>query len=548
MPNIREFTAPRDIGLSPSDRAAESTASAGRRIASLYDASASAITDTGRRIAGVVEDVGNVAVKYMDHREISAGAPAMATALSGLDKVWNETAKNADPNDPSVAAKFREEKLEPVLDKLRGGFNTERSQAWAESQIDSLRNHFITKTSADMASLASVAAKTNIETLTNQLSNAAISDPTSLKTSLDMVDHSIGAMIDSSPNLKGADGAKLRMELTQSSQAAIVKAAALGAIGANPEAGLAKFSSPEYSKFISGVELRQLEQQAKSVQRAERADQGYQRRLQEQAKEDASDRREGEYLSKLHSDDPQASGQVSARAIANDMTLTRPARERMIGIVERETKPETAAKVSNGTATDLISRIRAPEGDPNRISDLAPIYDAYEKGKLSKSDLKFVREEFANIRTPEGEALSRRQAEFIAAVKPMIDKSNPLMGKIDQSGAQQIYAFTLDLQKKVAEYRRAGKDPRDLMDPSKPDYMGGPAAIAPYMKPLQQSLKDAAASLRQPSGNLTAPGTEITGIQTTNLPPAPPPQRTPGNTYDTPRGPMKWTGTGWVKP
>lgn len=546
MPNIREFSAPRDIGLQPSDRATESVAGAGRRIAGLYGQAAEATASIGRSAQSAIQDVGEVAVKYMDHREISAGAPAMATALSDLDKKWNETAKNADPNNPSIAAKFREETLEPQLQKLKESFTTERSQAWADSQVDSMRNHFISKTSADMATLAGVAAKQNITTLTNQLSNAAISDPTSLKTSLDMVEHSIGAMVDSSPNLRGVDGARLKSELLQSSQAEIVKAAAIGAIGVNPEAGLKQFSSPEYSKYISGAELKQLEQQAKTVQRAERVDQTYQQKLRETAKEEASDRREGEYLSKLHSGDTQEASTVNAKAIANDMTLSRQARERMIGIVDRETKPEAAAKVSNGTATDLIFRIRAPEGDPSRITDLNPIYEAYEKGQLSKSDLKFVREEFANIRTPDGEAMGRRQSEFIESVKPLIDKSNPLMGKIDQSGKQQIYSFTLDLQKKVAEYRKAGKDPRDLMDPSKPDYMGGPAALAPYQKPLQQSLKDAAASLKSGSGFPAA--STITGVTVENLPPAPPPQRTAGNTYETPKGLMKWTGTGWVKP
>ena len=510
MANIREFNAPKDIGLQPSDRAAESTASSGRAIAGLYSQAAEATASVGRSVKSAIQDVGDVAVKFMDHREISAGAPAMATALSDLDKKWNGIAKTADPNDPATAAKFREEVLEPQLEKLKGSFNTERSQAWADAQVDSMRNHFIQKTSSDMATLAGVAAKQNVATLTNQLSNAAITDPTSLTVSLNMVEHSIGAMVDSSPNLKGVDGARLKLELVQSAQADIVKAAAIGAIGKNPEAGLAKFSSPEYSKFLSGSELKQLEQQAKSVQRAERADQSHQRVLEKQAKTDASDAREGDYLSKLHSGDPQQAGQVSAKAIANDMTLTREARERMIGIVERETKPEAAAKISNATATDLISRIRAQAGDPTRIDSLDAVYDAYEKGKLSKSDLKFVSEEFKNLRTPDGQALGTQQEEFIKSVKPLLDKSNPLMGKIDQSGPQQVYQFTMDLKKKVDEYRRAGKDPRDLMDPSKPDYMGGPAALSRYQKPLQQSLKDAAASIKGGSGFPAA--NTITGI------------------------------------
>lgn len=523
MPNIRELNAPSDLAIRPDDRAMEATANAGRRISALYSSAAESTMSVGRTASSTIQDLGNTAVRFMDNREISNGAKNFATLMAGLDAEWNKRVSSADPNDPSVAEKFLEEVVNPRLDRMREGFNTENSTRFAETQIQHLRTHFVSKTSSDMATLAGVAAKSNINTLTNQLSNAAISDPSSLRTSLKLVESSIGAMVDSSPTLSGVNAGKMKLELTEAAQAAIVKAAAIGAITANPEAGLKKFSGPEYSKYISGTELKQLEQQARAVQRAERVDENYRRKNAELAKEEASEAREGEYLQKLHSDDPNERGSVTARAIANDFTLTRQARERMIGIVERETKPEAAAKVSNAAATELISRIRAPEGDPRRITDLGPVYDAYEKGQLNKSDLKFVRDEFTNLRSPEGQALGREQDEFIKSVKPLIDKSNPLLGKIDQSGPQQVYAFTMALRKKIDEYRRAGKDPRDLMDPSKPDYMGSPAALAAYQKPLQQSLQDTAKALRGGGGGLP-PAESITGV---TIEPAPAATSTP---------------------
>lgn len=496
MPNIREVNAPNDLGFRADDRAMESTANAGRRISALYGQAAEAQNSVGRSFRGAIEEVGNTAVKYMENREISQGAAEASKTLAGLDAKWNDIVKNSDPNDPTIAAKFRDETVEPTLQKLKEGFVTEGGNKFAESQVQNFRNHFVTKTSGDMMRLAGVAAKQNIETLTNSLSNAAINDPTSLSTALGLVSGSISAMVDSSPNIKGADAAAMKIELTQASQAAIVKAAAIGAINANPEAGLKKFSGPEYSKYISGGELKQLEAQAKSVQRAERVDESYRRKNMESAKDEASEAREGEYLQKLHSGDPKQMAEVSAKAIANDFTLTRQARERMIGIVERETKPEAAAKVSNTTATDLISRIRAPEGDPRRITDLNPVYEAYEKGQLSKSDLKFVRDEFTSMRTPDGAELGAQQDEFIKGFKSSITHANSLLGKLDPSGDQKLYEFTRNIQKKVAEYRKANKDPRDLFDPAKPDYMGSPAALAPYQKSLKDSMESMAERMR----------------------------------------------------
>lgn len=522
MANIREYSSPAE-GLAPSDRGADAAANAARGIEGIYNRAASNFdevaalkNDEGRRVASTVADGLEVAKDYEDHREISHGAAQYATVFANLDQQWNQISAKADPNDPAVAAKFRETVLEPALEQFQSGFSTEASQKWADSASESMRNHFMTKTSADMSTMAGNAVRQNISTLTNQLSNAAINDPTSVKTSLAVLEHSIGAMVDSSPNLRGADAQAIKSDILQTAQTAVVKAAAIGAISINPEAGLKQYSSPEYSKYISGAELKTLEQQAKTVQSAMRTDAVRQAALQKQQAQDASDQREGAYIAKLHSDDPNVSGQVTAKAISTDFTLTREARERMIGIVERETKPEAAAKVSNTTAADLISRIRAPVGDPNRIDDLNPVYEAFEKGQLNKADLKFVRDEFTNIRTPEGEAMGRRQAEFIDSVKPLIDKSNPLMGKIDQSGHQQIYNFTIDLQRRVAEFRKAGKDPRSLMDPQSPDYMGTPAALIPYQKPLQQSMQDTAKALRAGSGLPSAD--TITGVQSTPAP------------------------------
>jgi hypothetical protein len=49
---------------------------------------------------------------------------------------------------------------------------------------------------------------------------------------------------------------------------------------------------------------------------------------------------------------------------------------------------------------------------------------------------------------------------------------------------------------------------------------------------------------------LTGPGETVTGSETINVPASLPPvgERKSGQIYPTPRGPMKWTGTGWVTP
>ena len=63
------------------------------------------------------------------------------------------------------------------------------------------------------------------------------------------------------------------------------------------------------------------------------------------------------------------------------------------------------------------------------------------------------------------------------------------MGSMDPVGDPMFYMFDWTLQQKVAQYKKEGKNPFDLLDPSKPDYMGNPEAIKPFQKTFDASLR-----------------------------------------------------------
>lgn len=427
----------------------------------------------------------------MEHHEINQGAAESAKTLSGLDALWNDRVNKADPNDPTVADKFRQEVVEPTLEKLKGGFVTEGGQRFGEATIERFRNHFFEKTAADMSSLARKAVAQNVETLKNELSNAAIRDPTSLKTSLDLVDHSLGAMVDSSPNLRGVDGAAMKLELGTSIKKEIVKAAAVGAINANPEAGLKQFSRSEYSKYISGAELKSLEAQAKTVQRAERTDEAYRRTIEKQVKQDASDGREGEYLQKLYSGDPKQAGTVSARNISQDFTLTREARERMISLVNRETKPETNSRISQQTFVGLLREMRDPNADPDAVMEKAwdaRLKDPGEAGSMTERDFNQFRQEIVGRKTPEGSALERDRASFFKQYAGAIAG----LQYSPQIGDPKIYNAEQDARRMENYLRTKGLDPHLAYDPSSEYFLGKPDRIKKWAGSMQIDLGDMA--------------------------------------------------------
>ena len=117
-----------------------------------------------------------------------------------------------------------------------------------------------------------------------------------------------------------------------------------------------------------------------------------------------------------------------------------------------------------------------------------PIDDAFNAGKLSTANYSFLRVQFADKRTDDGQRLGQTEQRFLTAVKPTVEKSNPLMGTLDMTGGTEFFRLQQDIAAKVAEYRKAGKDPYDLFNPAKPDYFGNPATLSQYQKSIPESL------------------------------------------------------------
>ncbi len=175
---------------------------------------------------------------------------------------------------------------------------------------------------------------------------------------------------------------------------------------------------------------------------------------------------------------------------------------------------EKVAAVSHQTTVGLIDSMRRPEGDPARISDLGPAYKAYADGYMTNSDLEFVVKQHKEMQTPDGQRLDQVQQKFFQSVRSSIDKSNPVMGSLDMTGGSEFFRLQQETAAKIAAYRKAGKDPFDLFDPSKPDYLGKPETLSAYQKSIAETMEDY--RLRN----------AITGARTSisNSGPSPPPQ------------------------
>jgi len=544
MPQIRTYAAP-PLSLNPSETGVEATANAARLGGRLYSQAAAATQELGnetqrfgaetasvgegvaRDVASTIKDVGNTATQYIEHQEISHGATAWAGLNDQLTQAWNDTAKNADPNDPTVAQKFRENVLEPSLEKFNQGFLTEGGQRWAESHTESLRNHMFEKTSADMSTLAGTAASLNIHNTATSMSNTAVSDPSSVPHLLSSVDSVVGGVVDSSPNIKGVDAAKAKMDLTQKMRETIVKSGAFGAIqsAADPEAEAKKWATA-YPDLINGQEELALGKAAKVQARTNtllvKQTELYNRQLAENAVHNGVN----DAFAKNVSIDPATNKVTLAPTYFKDVldvakkNPTAPnaatAVKAYLDWGESQQKPGPTVS-DQGTVTDLDARMFV-DGNPTNSVD---ILKAEAAGKLSRQDAA-VRLSLVKQRDlmPNDPPLKSDRTEFFKRYAGTVDGYLAQYGIHSALGQQKMYAAQRDAITEEAALRAAGKDPRSLYDPSSPNFFGRPENIAKYHVTMQQGLDFAN---DKGSMNLTGPGKTVTGVDVQNAPVEKPP-------------------------
>jgi hypothetical protein len=217
----------------------------------------------------------------------------------------------------------------------------------------------------------------------------------------------------------------------------------------------------------------------------------------------ASDEAENEIATNLTSEKPT----LTRAAISEDRRLTQTAKTYMLALEDRAAAPAPDTATSNITARGLLDRIRLRDSDPNKIASLGQIYDAYIGRKLNKDDFNFVRKEFFATQTPADATLLAHKQAFLKGAAAAIDRSDPLIGEIDQLGRAKMYLLERDIDRKVGQYIKDRKDPLDLFDRSKPDYVGRPESLERYRTTARETLEENARQLRPPavSGATTAP-------------------------------------------
>jgi len=502
MAAIKEYNSSlADKGLAASQlgiSATEAAASAQERTAGVAVSTGSRIREsldeTGRQVDSGITAVGNAAgavyKSMIEQPDINSIALNQAKTQAQIHDAWDDALKNSNLNDPTTGTKFLNGQLEDTLDDFVDGAKTKAGRQYAYDEAVRMRAHMFEKTTADMATRAGQAVMVDMDETKNVLSNVVRKDPSSFNTSLQSWKNSISARIASTPGISADTASKLQTTLEEHGAQELAHAAILGTAAQNPAAAQKMLDSGKYDKYIDGTATAAM---IKNMDYATRATANFQRAEQERAAQAKSDQATLQYELKARTD-PKS---VSAVQALQDPNLTRTDAIYIAKMIDREAKPEAMAKVSNAYESALYGRIYADDGDPNKINDGKAIRDAYIQGHLTPTARDNLLKNLDDRKTPEGQAWSSRLAPLLKAVE-LDTRSNPLMTgahAFDKSGPDNAYRFQVDLQAKYEDYKRKGKNPLDLLDPSKPDYVWSPKAREPYVQTMQQSLAAGKAAL-----------------------------------------------------
>lgn len=481
MPNIREFNNPID-GLKPDDRAAQSSVFAARHIEAEF-------AYAGNEIGKSIASVGGAYDKIKTQQDISQGLATSAQIQDNLTTAWDVTLKNADPNDHSVAEKFREEQINPLLDSWTSSFSTQEGRAWAENHAGALRQHFTEKTIADQALMAGEAAVQNMKTFTTGMSNTVLQDPTALNMALGTADMALEATIKADPNLSPAAVAALRGDHRDQMRQEIAKSAFIGTARTNPDAAMADLQSGKYSQLLDGTTQNQMFGFAETIKREARADQRAAFEMQKQAQKADFEAKASAISGQMFAADgsivipPNFHQNLVTLSLhpGADASAIRSMGDAAAKAVENANS-RTFQTTNPQTWTALTSRIGAQDGTPGALTH-AMVDQQYANGNLSNNDFHFLHQAVETAKAdPATHAAMTELNEALTRVKPLVDKSNLYSGKLDQSGVALYDDLHFDTFQRFQQLQKSGMSAQDavkvLTDPRDP--RGIQANLSPY--------------------------------------------------------------------
>jgi hypothetical protein len=205
-----------------------------------------------------------------------------------------------------------------------------------------------------------------------------------------------------------------------------------------------------------------------------------------------------DYANLVIKDSASGNPTITEHDIKTQPGLSSAERMRLLNWKKRDDMPEPMARTSELATQDALRRMQLPADNPDAITGLAQIRDLYaNKGVLRRTDYDWLEKRFIEGRSPEGQQLSKMREQVIKSSG--LDKSS--MMSIDGEGRMRQYKYEWYVDQRVAQYRAEKKNPMDLFDPTKPDFIGKPEIVDFFSASMADQAKEKVRRMRERPGS-----------------------------------------------
>jgi hypothetical protein len=458
----------------------EATGQIGGRGATANDFGSSAAGYLG---AGMI-DAGDTLYKVAEQNEVATATTQLAKFRSEQTVALKQKMATSPAGDPSFASSFTEQ-MQDQLTKIGGNFSTRGGQMAFQRMAGETSASLSEAAGSYQVLSAGFKAKQDYLGALDANRNTLLADPTQF----DSVLRSTTAALADPAGPYANMPADQREHLARQTRSELALSAAQGVIRISPDLAVKQLATGRWDQYLDADKKFTLERQADQAVNAKLIQQERNERLAEKALKKSYDAIGDTFLKALNSDDPAKALSTQDVLNSNLPVTGENSKEHWLNMIGRTNKPDPIGQVSAATTTQLFANMKLPDGAPDRITNIRQIDDAFINNQLTRADHDWLVTKFKDDQTDDGQRLGKTQADFLNATKPLIDHSNPILGNTnDPSGPSQFYLFNRYVDSKVQEYRQGGKNPYDLFDPRKPDYIGSPETVSMFQKSMQDSM------------------------------------------------------------
>lgn len=408
-----------------------------------------------------------------------------------------ESALPENRNDPHFGDRFMAE-AGPLIDQWSSHAQTMHGKELAATMSGQIRNEIFNHVAAGQSEMDTAHVIDNAKQTGNMLGSGLILDPSepNLSRSIGTMTDAINGMTMNIPDVGTRERVATELrnqylpQLVLSRYQGVAESIKnqIGETGADTSPALEQLNKDIAAEV--GFEHLTPEQQARvSEIRDEAVRQGkelYKSKDAAQRRQESDDFNAAALNVETQMFKPNGAGGVTVN-VTPDLYAEAQRLARMPGAKEH---PERVESLLNAMRTATQDQIAGKEtvtdqGTYNQLSGLigntanplttVEVDQAYSAGKLSNSDYEFLRKSAVDSKLGHPKVVHALTDlhRWQETIKPMIDKSDPLAGSIDQQGTEKFSYFVWDTEHKVREAIKSGEDPdaavARLTDPRNPN-------------------------------------------------------------------------------